>query len=122
MATNGLNKITEKILSAAEESAQKILDAAQAECECIAADYETRAAEIRRARSRDAEQRTADLLARAASTAAMQGRNLVGEKRSELIDGVFQRAYESIGKRSKAEYTDLLIGLLVAAMQELAET
>ena len=120
--TNGLNKITDKILSAARESAEKILAEAQEECDRIAAEYDARAEEIRKANERDAGQKAADTVARAKSSAAMQGRNLIGEKKSELIESVFKNAFDQIGKRSEKEYTELVVGLLAAALSELAQT
>ncbi len=122
MATNGLNRITEKIIAAANESANGILASAQEDCNRILAGYEEKVAVIRAANAREIEQKTKDLLARAKSSAAMAGRNLVGEARSELIESVFRDAFEEIEKKSKAEYTELVIGLLSAAVEELFTT
>lgn len=122
MATNGLNKITERIVSAAEASAEKILAEAQEDCNRIAAEYRSRAAEIERANEQNAGQKSADLLARAKSSAAMAGRNLVGEAKSELIESVFENAFRSVCNREKKEYTALVVGLLAAALEELAQT
>ena len=120
--TNGLEKITEKILSEARESARKIIEAAQEECDRIIADDRSRAEEIRAAGERDAGQRAADILSRAQSSAAMQERNVIGRKKSDLIESVFQNVYESVGKRSRKDYTALVVGLLASALTELAET
>ena len=120
--TNGLNKITEKILSEARESVKRILATAQEECDRIAADYDARISELQSANKRETEQKTADVSARSGSAAAMQARNIIGQRKSELIEGVFHSAYESIGKRSEKDYTGLVVGLLVAAVSELAET
>ena len=122
MATNGLNKITERILSAADEAAEKILAGAREECDRLTAEYETRAAAVEAANERDAGRRAEDLLARARSSAAMQGRTLVGEAKSRLINEVFENAFRSVRGRGKKEYTDLVAGLLVSALKELAET
>lgn len=120
--TNGLNKITEKILSEANDSAEKILAAAKEDCNRIAADFDARAEEIRRAGKHDAEQKAADLMARAKSMAAMQARNVIGQRKSDLIENVFQNAFDAIEKRSPKEYTALVVGLLASALSELAET
>ena len=120
--TNGLNKITEKILSEARESVKRILATAQEECDRIAADYDARISELQSANKRETEQKTADVSARSGSAAAMQARNIIGQRKSELIEGVFHSAYDSIGKRSEKDYTGLAVGLLVAAVSELAET
>ncbi|MBQ3638927.1 MAG: V-type ATP synthase subunit E [Clostridia bacterium] len=120
--TNGLNKITEKILSEARQSAKRILASAQEECDRIAADYDARISELRCANKRETEQKTADVSARSKSAAAMQARNIVGKKKSELVESVFHDAYESVRNRSEKDYTGLVVGLLVAALSELAET
>ena len=122
MATNGLNRITEKILAAANEQANEVLAAAQADCDRILSGYEEKAAAIRAANEREIEQKTKDLLARAGSSAAMEGRNLVGEARSELIETVFRSAFEEIEKKPQAEYAELIVGLLSAAAVELFTT
>ena len=120
--TNGLNKITDKILAEAKANAERITASAKADCDRIRADYAARAEEIRRANEREAEQKAADLIARAKSSAAMEGRDLVGQKRSELIEQAFQRAFGEVEARSQKEYTDLVVGLLAAALCELSET
>ena len=122
MATNGLNKITEKILAAAKDQANGILADAQTDCARILADYDERAEQIRLANAHETERKTADLIARATSSAAMAGRNLVGEARSNLIETVFQSAFEEIENKPQTDYAELVIGLLCAAAEELFAT
>ncbi len=122
MATNGLNRITEKIIAAANDQANEILAAAQADCDRIRAGYDEKVAAIRASGERETAQKTGDLLVRAKSSAAMAGRNLVGEKRSELIETVFQSAFEKIENLPKEDYAKLVIGLLSAAIEELFST
>ena len=122
MATNGLNKITERILSAAEEAAEKILAAAREDRDRVIAEYDARAAAVGSANEREAERKANDLLARAKSSAAMQGRTLVGAAKSRLLDEVFENAFRSVRSRGDREYADLVAGLLAAALIELAET
>ena len=47
MATNGIDRITDKILADAQAKADRILADAQAECDSIKADYDNRAQAIR---------------------------------------------------------------------------
>lgn len=122
MATNGLNRITDKIITAAKDQANEILASAQAECDRIRAGYEEKVAAIRKSGEREIEQKTRDLLVRAKSSAAMAGRNVVGEKRSELIESVFQSAFEKIENLPDEEYAKLVVGLLSAAVEELFTT
>lgn len=120
--TNGLNKITEKILAEAQASAEKIIAEAKADCERIRAEYAARAAEIRRANEQEAAQKAADLIARAKSSVAMERRNRIGKTRSELIERAFEDAFREIETGSEKTYTDLVVGLLAAAIRELSET
>lgn len=122
MAMNGLNKITEKILATAQESANEILAQAQVDRNRILAGYEERVQQIQLANKKEIEQRTADLLARATSAAAMNARNVVGAARSELIETVFRNAFEEIEKKPQEEYSKLVIGLLCSAIEELFTT
>lgn len=122
MATNGLNRITEKIIAAAKEQANGILAAAGEDCNRILAGYEEKAAAIRLAGEREAAQKSGDLLVRAKSSAAMAERNLAGEKRSELIESAFRGAFERIQSLPEKEYAELVIGLLCAAAKELFDT
>lgn len=118
MATNGLNKITERILAEAKEEADRILAEAEADCRKIRADYAGQAEEIKRTIETDAKRKGEDIVARAKSAAAMQKRNVIGQKRSDLIDGVFSDAFLRTKNLDTEKYTDLLIGLLSAALLE----
>ena len=70
----------------------------------------------------DAERKSADAIARAKSAFAMQKRNIIGQKRSDLIDGVFSDAFAWVKNLSPEKYADLLVGLLSAAMLEAVAT
>ena len=122
MATNGLNRITDKIIAAAKEQANGILAAAEEDCARILAEYNEKAEKIRAALAREIEQKTQDQLARAKSSAAMAGRNLVGEARSQLIESVFRDAFEEIEKKPETEYINLIVGLCSAAAEEIFTT
>ncbi len=122
MATNGLNKITERILSEARQEADRILASAEADCQKLRADYAAQAEKIRKTLSDETERKSEDAIARAKSAAAMQKRNIIGQKRSDLIDGVFSDAFTGVKNLSPEKYTDLLVGLLSAALLEAVTT
>lgn len=122
MATNGIERITNKILADAQERADKILADARAECKEIQAATEARAQDIRDRLSDEAQHKGADLIAHARSAAAMKKRNALQAQESQLIDGVFDGAKEWVLALPKEKYTELLIGLLSAALLEQAET
>ena len=118
MAINGLNKITDKILSEAQAKADKILADAQAECDRINAEYAERADKIRSDISTEAEKGGMEYVARIRSTAANSKRNLLLQTKSDLIDGVFESVLEQTRNLELEKYNELLTGLLSAAILE----
>lgn len=118
MAINGLNKITDKILSEAQAKADKILADAQAECDRINAEYAERAEKIRSEISGEAEKGGMEYVARIRSTAATNKRNLLLQTKSDLIDGVFAGVLEQTRNLELQKYNEILIGLLSAALLE----
>ena len=118
MAINGLNKITDKILSEAQAKADKILADAGAECDRINAEYAERAEKIRSEISGEAEKGGMEYVARIRSTAATNKRNLLLQTKSDLIDGVFAGVLEQTRNLELQKYNEILIGLLSAALLE----
>ncbi|MBE6589390.1 MAG: hypothetical protein E7643_04355 [Ruminococcaceae bacterium] len=121
MSLNGLERITGKILSDAQEQADRILADAQAECDRITADYAARAEQIRDTLNNDAERAGKDFISRAKSTAATNKRNLLLQTQSELIDDVFDGTLEQLLAMEAGQYNELLAGLLAAAFAEQLE-
>ena len=122
MAINGLNKITDKILSEAQATADKILADAQAECDRINAEYAERAEKIRSEISGEAEKGGMEYVARIRSTAATNKRNLLLQTKSDLIDGVFAGVLEQTRNLELQKYNEILVGLLSAALLEQLES
>ena len=122
MAINGLNKITDKILSEAQAKADKILADAGAECDRINAEYAERAEKIRSEISGEAEKGGMEYVARIRSTAATNKRNLLLQTKSDLIDGVFAGVLEQTRNLELQKYNEILIGLLSAALLEQIES
>lgn len=122
MAINGLHKITDKILSEAQEKADMILADAQAECDRINAEYAERAEKIRTDISSEAEKGGMEYVARVRSTAATSKRNLLLQTKSDLIDGVFASVLEQTRTLELEKYNEILIGLLSAALLEQIES
>ena len=118
MAINGLNKITDKILSEAQAKADKILADAEAECDRINAEYAERAEKIRSEISTEAEKGGMEYVARIRSTAATSKRNVLLQTKSDLIDGVFAGVLEQTRNLELVKYNEILIGLLSAALLE----
>ena len=121
MAINGLNKITDKILSEAQAKADKILADAAAECDRINAEYAERAEKIRSEISSEAEKGGMEYVARIRATAATSKRNLLLQTKSDLIDGVFAAVLEQTRNLELEKYNEILVGLLSAAFLEQME-
>ncbi len=122
MSLNALEKITDKILSEAQQKADRILAEAKEASDQIAAEYHARAEEKREKLSADAEREAMDHVARAKASVANYKRNLLLQTKSDLIDGVFDSALEGTRNLSPENYTELLVGLLSAAMLEQMDT
>lgn len=121
MSLNGLEKITDKIIAEAQAKADKILADAQAECDRITAEYAARAEALKETLSDAAEREGMEHVSRAKATAQTSKRNLMLATRSDLIDEVFAGALDGTKKLANENYTDLLAGLLSAAMLEQLE-
>ena len=119
---NGLKHMTARILSDARDRADAILAEAEADCREIAARYSAEADTIRERLSLEAEAKGADMIARAKSAAAMEKRNLLLVQQGEMIDGVFTDAENWVLALPTDQYTNVLGGLLAAALYELFET
>ncbi len=122
MSLNGLEKITEKILSDANARAEQILAAANAECERITKEKQEAAEQIRERQAAAAEREGMEEVARAKANAVSYRRNLLLVTQSELVNGVYEGALAGTRALQPEAYTDLLIGLLTAAMLEQIET
>ena len=122
MSLNALEKITDKILAEAQEKADRILAEAKEASDKITAEYRARAEEKREKLSSDAEREAMDHVARAKASAANYKRNLLLQTKSDLIDGVFEGALAGTRSLTPENYTELLVGLLTAAMLEQLDT
>lgn len=121
MAMNGLERITERILAEARDEAARILGDAEAECARIGADAAARAENIRARLNEEAERDAADLVSRIKATVETQKRNVMLMAQSELLDEVFDGTLAQIYNLDAEKYTDVLVGLLCAALIEQSE-
>jgi V/A-type H+-transporting ATPase subunit E len=120
MAVTGLEKITDKILAEARAEADRILAEAHAEADRIRADYQARADEIKNRISADASRDGIDLVTRAKSASANRKRNQLLQTQSRLLDETFRQALDTVRAKDDAAYTEMLTGLLLAALSEQA--
>lgn len=121
MSMIGLDRITDRILDDSRLEAERILSEAQADVARIRADYQGRAEEIRKTLRQDAEKEAMERIARAKSTAATQKRNFILQRKSDLVDEVFEETLQQMRTLEGEKYTSLLIGLLAACFLEQLE-
>ncbi len=122
MSVNGLERITDRILGDARSRAASILEQARAESEAIAADGQQRAEQIRLELSHAAEAKAAALIAEAKASATAKKNEILLAKKSELVERVFADALDGVTSMEPKKYTELLGGLLAAAVYEFCKT
>ena len=122
MSMIGLERITDRILDDSRLEAERILAEAQADAARIRADYEARAEDIRQTLRQDAEKEATEMVARAKSTAATQKRNFILQRKSDLVDEVFEDTLREMRQLEGEKYTSLLVGLLAACFLEQLES
>ena len=117
----GIDKIVARITADAKEKARTTLEAAQQECQRLAADYNQRAEDIRKEISDRALREGEEIIARARSASAMAHRNILLETKAALLDEAFAAAKAQICDTDYGKYRELLVALLSCALLEQAE-
>lgn len=112
----GLDKITEKLIDDARADAGAKLDAANAECASIEADFESRAKALRDSMLADAEKEASSRIARIKSSVAIEKRNVVLAERSALVDEAFSHAMDDIRAMAPEDYRKLLVDILSSVL------
>lgn len=112
----GLENITAKIVSDAENDARVKLSAASAECEKLRADYEKRADELRERMLSEAEAEAELRVQRAKAACAVSKRNAILSAKSESVDAAFSAAAAEVFAMDAEKYRALLVGLVCSAL------
>ena len=118
MSMKGLEKITDKIIAEATAEADRILAEAKAEADAIRADYAARAEEIRTRLADEAARERAEMLNRTQTVTANRKRDAMLAAESAVVDEVFVSAKSMILQYDDEKYTELMAGLLAAALLE----
>ena len=121
MSMNGLDRITDKILAEAQEEADRILKDAEAECARIGAEAAVRAEKLRDRLNEDAGRDATELVARIKTMVETKKRNALLLTQSEILDDVFDGTLAQIYNLDAEKYTEILVGLLCAALLEQSE-
>ena len=119
---NGVDKITEKILSEAREAEKAALAHAQKRAEEILAVAEAEADAIRNRIADAAAREGEEIVSRAKAAASMHRRRAELALRAELIDEVFDEAFAAISALPREEYRQLLCQLLCDALSDHLES
>lgn len=114
---NGLEKITDRIVSDAREKAAELLSEAKTQAAQVAADYEGRANDILTEARAKAEAQGAQTAQRAEAAGALEGRKWVLSAKQQLLEDTFAAALEKLCALPKEEYTALLTRQLLDAAQ-----
>lgn len=110
----GLSKITDKILNEARADAAEKLEAAEARCAEIRAEYASRAEEIEKSISARAKAQAEELVGRARSGEETVARNITLSTKAELIDKAFAKAKQEMLEMPDEKYLEFLSSLLAA--------
>lgn len=113
---NGIEKITEKILSDAGQYRAQTTDSARKEAEEILSRAQTEADAILTAGNVRAKERAESVLSRAESSADKAGKNILLACRAALLDEAFAAAKKDICALPRQEYSSLLVSLVKSAV------
>lgn len=114
---NGLEKITDRIVSDAQEKAAELLSEAKTQAAGITADYEGRVNDILTEARAKAEAQAAQTAQRAEAAGALEGRKWVLSAKQQLLEDTFTMALDQLCALPKEEYTALLTRQLLEAAQ-----
>jgi len=109
---NGIEKITEHILSDAKTAAEETILAAQAAADDTAKKYASLAADIRQRCADEAKAEADGIIERADASGGNVRRNMLLRTKSELIDAAFTRAGQSIRELPADKYTAFFANML----------
>ena len=112
----GLEKITAKIISDAENDAKKTVDAAISEGQRIEREFSEKAARARDDMVSYAESEASNRIARIKSAMALEQRNVVLAAKSELIDEAFALGKKDIAEMDGKKYIALISDILSSVM------
>ena len=110
--------IISRILSDAQEEADKIIAAANARADAIVAAAEEKAAKERRETEKEVAERVADIRTRSQAAARLEGGKISLAAKRRVIDGVYKQALSRLVSLPKEEALALASSLLVAFADE----
>jgi len=109
--------IIEKILSDARKEADTILTSFRKEVEALEKERDQEIEKIKTEAAKEAELRAEEVVKRELSSKQMEARKSLLEFKQELIDRIFDLAYEQVTKLKSEEYRDFLKTLFLKTVE-----
>ncbi len=113
---NGIDKITDKILSEARADADAIIASASSKCAEIMFRASKESEDIKAALDERAARDAESMIASAKSDAAMQKRDLLMAARAREVDKAFESAYKEIMRLPEERYCKLVASFIADAL------
>ena len=115
---NGLDKITQKIISDMTEQAKQCEQEATSKIEALKGEAMDQIMRLESIYISRAEKLSDDIITKAESSSTLEARDLVLKKKSEMIELAFENAVKKILSMPKEEYISFISDALVYAVSE----
>lgn len=117
----GLDKITEKIISEANDNARAIIEAARKKCITISNEYAARAEKLARSVENDAEKEAKAIISQSKSEVEAEKRNSILKAQNTLIDEAFEKARKELTELPEEKYRAVLLSFAEKALFEIID-
>lgn len=118
---NGIDNIIAAIIDEAKQEAQAIIADAEETAAVITSEHEARARSLYTGADARAEKECAAIAERAVSSGALLRRNVILEAKSELLDGVYEKAAQTLASQSDGKYLEMLLGIFKSTVADQSE-
>lgn len=118
----GLNKITEKIISEANDRARVIIEQARKRCIEISNEYAERAETRKTVIREEAEKEANAIIAQSKSSVTTEKKNALLKAKRALVDETFEAARAEIDGLSEEKKREMIASLAAGALFEIIDT
>lgn len=109
---SGLNKLVEQIITAARDAADAKLAETRRQAENIILEAEERARQESDIILQEANEKAADIIERAKSSADLQKRRAILSAKQQIIEGTMKKTMNTLKSLPKEEYIDLILRMV----------
>lgn len=117
----GLDKITEKIISEANDNARATIESARKRCIEISNEYAARAEKFRTSLGEDAEKEAAAIISQSKSGVEVERRNSLLKVKNDLIGEAFAQARRELENLPEEKYCMILSSFAAKALSEIVD-